>query len=179
MSWPNFFTFLRLLLTPIFIICFMNRHLGIATVTFLMAGITDGIDGFLARRLNQKSSLGACLDPIADKLLLSSAFVLLAWYRYIPSWLAVVVLSRDVFILLGVLLFFLFNISFEVKPSLLGKATTVTQILTVFIVLINVQIHFSSFQMLVPIGIYATLFLTIISGSHYGFKGYKIMTKVL
>jgi len=172
LSWPNFFTFLRLLLTPLLTIFFINHHFTLATFVFLLAGVTDALDGFLARRLNQKSRLGACLDPIADKILLSTSFVLLSWGGYIPSWLAVVVLSRDIFILLGALLLFLFDVSFEVKPSLLGKLTTLTQIITILAVLINIQWPY--LYLLRQILFYLTLGLTLASGLQYTLKGYQM-----
>ncbi|MCD6319153.1 MAG: CDP-diacylglycerol--glycerol-3-phosphate 3-phosphatidyltransferase [Candidatus Desulfofervidaceae bacterium] len=172
MSWPNLFTILRLLLTPILTIFLINQRLDLATGIFFIAGITDALDGFLARRLNQKSNLGACLDPIADKVLLSTSFVLLSWYHHIPYWLAVVVLSRDVFILMGALLLFLFNVRFEVKPSLLGKATTLSQIVTVMAVLINTQFQIPPFFL--PLLFIFTLFLTIGSGLQYTYKAYKM-----
>ena len=172
MSWPNFFTFLRLILTPLLVIFLINHHFTFATFVFLLAGVTDALDGFLARRLNQKSHLGACLDPIADKILLSTSFVLLSWDGYIPSWLAVVVLSRDIFILLGALLLLLFNVSFEVKPSLLGKLTTFTQIITILTVLINIQWPYLS--LLTQILFYFTLGLTLASGLQYTLKGYQM-----
>lgn len=174
MSWPNFFTLLRFILTPLLIIFLLNERLGLATIVFLIAGITDVIDGFLARYLNQATSLGACLDPIADKLLVSSSFVLLAWHQYIPSWLAVIVLCRDVFILLGGLLFFLFDIKFEVKPSLLGKSTTLIQIITVLVVLISTQTSFSSIFLLALFNI--TLVLTIASGLQYAYIAYRMIS---
>ena len=173
MSWPNLFTFFRFLLTPVFIILILNNYFSLASIIFLMAGITDAIDGFLARYLNQATKLGACLDPIADKLLLCSGFVLLAWYQYIPSWLAVIVLCRDAFILLGGLLFFLFNIEFEIKPSLLGKATTLVQIITVLAVLINIQVSLPPLLLSILLGI--TLILTVASGFQYAYMGYEIL----
>ena len=173
MSWPNLFTFLRFLLTPILIILILNNYFSLATIIFLIAGITDAIDGFLARYLHQTTKLGACLDPIADKLLLCSSFVLLAWYQFIPSWLAVIVLCRDAFILLGALLLFLFNIEFEIKPSLLGKATTLVQIITVLAVLINIQVTLLPILLSILFGI--TLILTVASGLQYAYMGYKIL----
>jgi len=172
LSWPNLLTILRLLLTPILTIFLINQHLELATGVFLIAGITDALDGFLARRLGQESTLGACLDPIADKVLLSTSFVLLSWYNYIPYWLAVVVLSRDVFILMGALLLFLFNIRFEIKPSLLGKTTTLSQIITVLAVLIDVQ--FKTFSSILPSLFIITLSLTVSSGLQYTYKAYTM-----
>ncbi|MDL1957240.1 MAG: CDP-diacylglycerol--glycerol-3-phosphate 3-phosphatidyltransferase [Candidatus Desulfofervidus auxilii] len=171
MSWPNLITFLRMFLVPILIIAFFQKYICLATIVFLIAAITDAIDGFLARRIKQTTTLGACLDPIADKILLSSSFVLLAWYKYLPSWLAVVVISRDIFILLGGLLLFLFNIPFEVRPSILGKFTTFIQIITILAVLIHIQ----KLLPLPPLSFFyfLTLIFTISSGLQYAYIGYK------
>src|SRR5258706_8234585 len=96
---PNQLTFLRLGFLPFFIISIHYRRYDIALAVLIVAGLTDGLDGLLARSLNQKTALGAYLDPIADKLLLSSSFVALALDGRIPRWLTILVLGRDVLIL--------------------------------------------------------------------------------
>src|SRR5258708_35991089 len=96
---PNEISFLRLGFLPLFIILIHSEYYKWALAVLILAGLTDGIDGLLARRLNQKSSLGAILDPIADKLLLSSSFFVLALKGKLHWWLTILVLSRDVLIL--------------------------------------------------------------------------------
>ena len=103
MNFPNILTLTRVLLIPIFVILIINKSIEWALLTFAIAGITDGIDGLIARITHQRTELGAYLDPIADKLLLFSAFITLAIVEIIPSWLAVIVITRDVIILVGFL----------------------------------------------------------------------------
>src|SRR5881394_523860 len=97
---PNQLTFLRLGFLPLFIILLLYRSYSWALAILILAALTDGLDGLLARSLNQKTALGAYLDPIADKLLLSSSFLLLAFKRQLAWWLTILVLSRDVLILI-------------------------------------------------------------------------------
>src|SRR4030067_1089355 len=104
MNLPNALTLIRVFLIPVFVILIINRYFGWAAITFAIAGVTDGIDGLIARLTHQRTELGAYLDPIADKLLLSSAFITLAIVAILPSWLAVIVITRDVIILVGYLL---------------------------------------------------------------------------
>ena len=171
MSLPNLITILRLLLAPILVISLLNGHFLLAIIIVSIAGLSDILDGLLARRLNQCTNLGSCLDPIADKVLISSSFVLLAWLRFIPNWLAVVVISRDVIILLGSLLLFLFNIHFEVRPSLLGKMTTAFQMITIFATLLA-QLSHIDFPLL-PL-LWSTMGLTLASGTQYLYRGYRL-----
>lgn len=171
MSLPNLLTLLRFLLTPVLVISLLNKHFSAATLIVFIAGLSDVFDGFLARRLNQCTALGSCLDPIADKIFVSASFILLAWLKFIPNWLAVVVISRDALILLGSLLLFLFNIHFEVKPSLLGKTTTAFQIITILATLLASlsYLHIP----LTPL-FWFTMGLTVASGTQYLYKGYKL-----
>jgi len=137
---PNFITLLRLSAIPFFLLAISDARFGIALTIFVAAGVSDGIDGYLARRFHMKSALGAYLDPIADKLMLMSSFLFLAIPSYpasvkVPVWLAVLVLSRDGLLLLVALLFILTSTKRRFPPSWAGKVTTVTQIVTVLIVL--------------------------------------------
>src|SRR5258708_10918195 len=121
---PNQITLLRLGFLPIFLILISYEHYRWALAVLVVAGLSDGIDGLLARKLNQRSSLGAYLDPIADKLLLSSSFVILAFKKEIACWLTIIVLSPDVLILVvAVVIIFIWGYP-PFPPSLLGKATT-------------------------------------------------------
>ncbi len=129
---PNQITLLRLGFLPIFLILISYEHYRWALAVLVVAGLSDGIDGLLARRLNQRSSLGAYLDPIADKLLLSSSFVILAFKKEIAWWLTIIVLSRDVLILIVAVVIILIWGYRPFPPSLLGKMTTFFQIVLVF-----------------------------------------------
>jgi cardiolipin synthase (CMP-forming) len=137
---PNFITLVRLAALPFFLLCIADGRFALALGIFVAAGLSDGVDGFLARRLDMKSALGAYLDPIADKLLLMSSYLFLAVPSYparvkVPVWLAVMVLSRDFLMLLVGLLLILTAGMKRFPPTWAGKVTTVTQIVTVLIVL--------------------------------------------
>ena len=129
---PNQLTFLRLGFLPFFIISIHYRRYDIALGVLIIAGLTDALDGLLARSLNQKTALGAYLDPIADKLLLSSSYVLLALNRKISWWLATLVLSRDIILLTSAAVILVVSGYRSFPPSIYGKLTTALQILLVF-----------------------------------------------
>ena len=173
MNLPNILTLIRVLLIPFFVIFIINKNFQWAFFAFAIAGITDGVDGLLARITHQRTELGAYLDPIADKLLLSSAFISLAIIEFLPSWLVVIVITRDVIILVGFLVMWLTNYHPEINPSLLSKMTTAFQIITILLVL---MIGYSpTFQQLSVIAIYSTAILTILSGLHYIYTGARIL----
>ncbi len=135
---PNILTLLRLIAIPIFLILLVDFRYPEALGLFVAAGITDALDGAIARLTHTKTTLGAYLDPAADKLLLVSAFVALAFMREVPRWLAVVVLSRDVIQVLGYfLLFTMTQHAMEVRPSVAGKVSTFLQITAVTLVLVS------------------------------------------
>jgi cardiolipin synthase (CMP-forming) len=173
MTIPNLITTLRIILVPIFIIYLINERFLEALLVFVLAGLSDGADGLLARVLNQKSRLGAFLDPLADKFLLISAFVVLAARGFIPAWLTVTVITRDILILLGVLILYLNKQDIVIKPTMLSKVTTCLQLGTVFLVL--ARNHFHLFHIIIP-GVYvvAAIF-TIASGLHYMRSWFQIM----
>jgi len=170
---PNILTVIRILLTPLFVIFLIKNLYSCALLTFTVAGISDGLDGLLARYFNQRTVLGAYLDPIADKLLLTSAFVSLAILKVIPGWLTVIVISRDILITIGIVIFSIVNIDFVVKPSIASKCTTVSQLATVFLTLLSLSIPITIF---IKFPLYwLTAALTIISGLHYIYIGLNIL----
>jgi cardiolipin synthase len=132
---PNELTFLRLGFLPFFLIAVIYGHYGWALGLLSAAAFTDGLDGLLARTLKQRTALGAYMDPIADKLLLSSSFIVLALKGKIRWWLAVIVLSRDVFLLTIAVVILLVVGYRRFPPSIYGKLTTLFQVLFVFAVL--------------------------------------------
>jgi cardiolipin synthase (CMP-forming) len=133
---PNQLTFLRLVFLPFFIIAIEYDRYGTALAILMVAGLTDGLDGLLARGLNQRTPLGAYLDPIADKLLLSSSFFVLAHKGKIAWWLTILVLSRDV-LLLAAAAVILLTVGYRpFPPSIWGKTTTFCEILMVVLVLV-------------------------------------------
>ena len=173
MTIPNLITAFRIILAPVFVIYLINDRLDSALVIFLICMISDGIDGMVARLFNQKSRLGAYLDPLADKTLLVTAFVLLGVRGYLPSWLTVTAIARDVMILLGVLVFHLNRMEIRIRPSAVSKLNTCFQFITLSVVLLKGSV-------LLPAAVYVALYygtaaLTIISGLHYMQYGLRAM----
>ena len=175
MNIPNFITLLRIILVPIIVILLIQGSFFKALIMFIVAGLSDALDGFLARVLNQKTVLGAYLDPIADKALLASSFVTLSVLHIIPSWLAVIVISRDSIILLGISVLSIMSITVEIRPALVSKVTTGLQLITVLVAL--------SFRCLpwAVNGIWSlalywvTAFFTIVSGLNYMVRGMELI----
>lgn len=165
---PNVLTVLRLLITPGFILAFLNERLVEAWWLFTAAGVTDALDGFLARVLDQRSRLGAVLDPLADKVLVVTAFLLLGHEDWLPQWLVVTVISRDVFIVGGMALLTMWgvNVLEHVAPSLLSKCNTTAQLALVFLVLAQRTFGFGwpSVELALVAGVGA---LTVTTGMHY------------
>ena len=175
MNLPNILTLLRILLIPVFVIFIMNKQTGWALVTFATAGITDGIDGLLARVTHQRTELGAYLDPIADKLLLSASYITLAIIEMLPSWLTVIVITRDVIILVGLLVFILTGYRPKLQPSLVSKETTLYQISTILLSLLK-EYH-PSIEIFATFILYGAAGLTVISGAHYIYLGTRILNE--
>lgn len=172
---PNLLTLLRILITPLFVIFMTKGQYRLSLLVFFLAGVSDGLDGLFARWFNQKTVLGAHLDPVADKLLLISAFVALAVQQIIPSWLAVVVISRDILIITGIAILHFFNATFSISPSMISKCTTATQLATAFLVLLSFEVA-TVRPMLLPFFWFTTI-LTTASGLHYVVLGIAILNK--
>ena len=143
MNWANRLTVLRIMLVPVFIMSVLYYRLDLALVVFILASITDGLDGYLARLLDQKTKLGAMMDPVADKLLIVSAFISLSFvsglpaYIRMPVYVPLAVISRDVIILLGAGIIYFNNGSVVIKPTGISKITTFFQMLTIIAVLLK------------------------------------------
>jgi cardiolipin synthase len=166
----NQLTLLRLALVPLFAILTLYGQLGWALVVFAVAGITDALDGLVARLTNQRTAVGAWLDPMADKLLLLTTFVVLSLpgiglTNRLPLWLTVLLISRDLVIVLTVAVISLALGPRTFKPSIYGKAATATYIVTSIVVMLFNYLKQTS--VLVDVGIYASLVLTLVSGVHY------------
>jgi len=172
MSIPNILTVIRILLTPIFVIAIIKKAYILSLLIFAIAAITDALDGLIARYLNQRTELGAQLDPIADKLLLSSSYICLAVTHQIPNWLTVIVISRDVIILMGITICYISNGHVPINPSFVSKATTLFQLLTITIALFN---EYYSLTIILNLFCWTTAILTIISGLHYVVIGMKLL----
>jgi cardiolipin synthase (CMP-forming) len=176
----NQVTLLRMLLIPAFVILVVYGHLGWALIVFITAGITDALDGLIARRSRQLTNLGAWLDPMADKLLLVSTFVVLTLpgiglVNRIPLWLTVLVISRDVVIVLTVAIVNLAIGPRTFRPSMFGKAATVTYIVTSVVVLYFNYLERPS--VLVDVVIYASLVATLLSGFHYIIHATRVVSE--
>ncbi|MBI4459258.1 MAG: CDP-alcohol phosphatidyltransferase family protein [Acidobacteria bacterium] len=167
---PNQITLLRLIFIPFIIVAILYEQYRLAFALVLIAGVSDGIDGLLARWLHQKTTLGTYLDPIADKLLLTSAFLTLGLTHQIPLWLVILVLSRDVIILLTALVMILTTSAKIFPPSIYGKANTLAQIATVLLTLVVLIEPLTWLRWLQQGGIYLTALLTVVSGLHYAFR---------
>ena len=176
MNLPNILTLTRVLLIPVFVILIINKYFEWALLTFALAGITDGLDGLIARLTHQRTELGAYLDPIADKLLTFAAFISLAIIEMIPSWLVVIVITRDIIILVGFLVMFLTNYHPKINPSLLSKMTTTFQIVTIlFALLAGLS---PAFLRLSTLAYYVTGIITILSGTQYVYIGTRILNGI-
>jgi cardiolipin synthase len=164
---PNQLTFLRLAFLPFFIIAIKYDDYRVALAIFLVAGLTDGLDGLLARELNQRTPLGAYLDPIADKLLLSSSYFVLALKTKIAWWLAILVLGRDVLLLVACATILLTIGYRPFPPSVWGKATTFFELSLIFLVLVLAVWNNNFLWFLRTICPYFVATFVIVSGLHY------------
>lgn len=160
---PNLLTFLRILATPVILNRIWERDLDTALVLFFLSGMTDTIDGTLARHFNWTSKIGAFIDPIADKTLLMSVFLVLGWREYIPAWVVWVVIGRDVLILVAAVVLKFTGRLGEFPPSIFGKASTLVQLLTAGSILLRWPADPSPF-------FYATAVLAFLSFGHYGYQ---------
>lgn len=170
---PNIITVLRILITPLFIILIQRDLYLPALVVFTAAGISDGLDGFLARYFNQRTRLGATLDPIADKILLMSAYIILALKGIMPNWLTVIAISRDLLIIIGIAILTFTRIKVEINPTLISKFTTAAQLGAVFLTLLDPQPALAfTFRSWVY---WVTAVTTVASGLHYVYIGLGIL----
>ncbi|MCA3556381.1 CDP-alcohol phosphatidyltransferase family protein [Aestuariivirga sp.] len=163
---PNLISVLRLLLVPVTMWLMISETYGWAFLTFMAAGMSDGIDGYLARRFDWRTRLGAYLDPLADKALLVSVFVTLGLLRLIPAWLAIAVVSRDALIVGAVLLSRLMDHPVHVRPLMVSKVNTVAQILFAVSVLGMAALG-KPLALLVDYGSIPVALLTALSGAAY------------
>jgi cardiolipin synthase len=174
----NQLTLLRMLLIPAFVILVVYGYFGWALVVFITAGITDALDGVIARRSGQKTSLGAWLDPMADKLLLVTTFVVLTLPNLnlanrLPIWLTVLIISRDIGIILTVAIVNLAIGRRTFKPSMYGKVATATYIVTAVVAMLFNYLRMQS--VVVDLFVYASLTITLISAFHYIWHARRII----
>lgn len=163
---PNLLTCLRFLLVGPVLIALLSQHFLLGLILFALAGITDALDGLLARLYGWTSRFGAIADPLADKLLLMSSFIALYWLGLIPLWLMFIIVARDILILFGVLSYRYFVGRLEVMPSSISKINTFLQIVLVPILLLNLSL-LPMPEFLIQGLMYGVLITSIVSLLHY------------
>lgn len=168
---PNQLTLLRMVFLPLIVLSLLGGHNEWALGLFVAAGITDFFDGQLARRLHQQTTLGQYLDPVADKMLMSTMFLVLSLLHRIPWKFTVVVFGRDISILVVSAVLYATTSLRDFRPSIFGKANTTSQVLAVFFVLL-LAVHRAEWIYIARLlALWATFAFTIISGVHYAFLG--------
>jgi len=179
MNIPNFLTILRVIAIPFFIVALSYEYTGIALAIFVGCGITDGLDGFIARTFHQRTKIGAFLDPLADKLLLTSTFITLAIIdlpNKIPFWLIVTVISRDVIIPVGIATLFMLGTRVNIAPTWIGKFTTFCQVTLIIVVLFYNYTGEYHPQIILPL-CWLTFIVTVISGLGYMYHGIRLLNR--
>ncbi len=176
MGLANWLTVLRIVLIPVFVTLLVYRQPGWALAVFAVAALTDLLDGWVARSRGMKSRLGAFLDPVADKLLLTASFITLTYLRAVPFWITAVVISRDTILVVGALTIHMVGVRIYPRPSWAGKAATFFQVLTV---LTGVLARW--FQL--PLAPRAIMWLaatfTIVSGLQYLVRGMRFLNAAI
>lgn len=168
MGLANWLTVLRIVLIPVFVTLLVYGQRGAALMVFLAAAVTDLLDGYVARHRGSQSRLGAFLDPLADKLLLVSSFVTLTWLRALPFWIAAVVISRDLILMLGALAIHMAGGRITPRPSRSGKLATFFQVVTV---LAGLLAPFYTVRAVTRGAMWLAAAFTIVSGLQYIVQG--------
>lgn len=171
MTIPNMITLARMALVPGFLVCIIYDHLQISLAIFILAALTDALDGYLARRLQQESQLGLYLDPLADKLLCAVSYLSLALIGLVPAWLAVVVLFKDLFIGMGITIIFLAGQTPQAAPTRWGKGTTFLQAVAIGMAMLWAVLGRETTGL--GVLFWLTGVLTVLSGSHYILQGFR------
>ena len=166
MSLPNLITIARILIVPVIILLINSGQMSYAFILFIAAGLSDGIDGFIAKHFNQATQLGAYLDPVADKILLVSIYVALGQLGHLPEWLVVLVVSRDLLIIGAFLLAWIMGLDIKVAPLMVSKANTTVQIILAGLILANLGFDLN-LSVITDISLYAVAVLTVLSGVAY------------
>jgi len=166
----------RIVIIPIFVTSIIYKRYDYSLYLFVIAALTDMFDGLFARLTNQRTALGTFLDPLADKFLLVSSFIVLSVYGWIPKWLTITVISRDLIITIGWFLLYLIGGVSKVEPSVLGKTTIWLQSLLIAYILIDINVKIGLFLLpAVPRLLqWVTAGVTILSALHYIHRGLKL-----
>ncbi len=174
---PNFITISRVIAIPFFIVALSYQHNGIALTIFVACGITDGLDGFIARTYHLRTEIGAFLDPLADKLLLTSSFITLTVLELpnkLPFWLIVTVISRDVIIPVGIAALLVLGTKLRIVPTKIGKTATFLQITLIIVVLFFNYTNNAHPNIIQPL-CWLTFIFTVLSGLDYVYKGIQLL----
>lgn len=169
---PNTLTIGRIVIIPVFLTTIVYKRYDYAFCLFIIAAITDIFDGLFARLKNQKTLLGMFLDPLADKFLIVTSIIILSVYGWIPKWLAITVISRDIIVVIGWFLIYLVTGKAKVEPSLPGRTTIWVQ--SIFIAYVLMNMTFFSLPALYPVLKWVTAGFTIFSGLHYIYRGLRL-----
>lgn len=168
MSIPNLITLIRLLIVPLIISMILEDRYGTAFWLLVGAGLSDAVDGFIAKRFNSATKLGAYLDPIADKALLVSIFITLGYMGHIETWLVIVVVSRDLLIIGAVVLSYLIDHPLKISPLYVSKANTTAQIMLAALVLADLGLNKTmGVEQIILLMTYLTGITTVLSGALY------------
>lgn len=166
MNIPNIITLVRIILVPVIVWLMISGEMLFALAVFIFAGITDGADGYIAKKFDQKTELGAYLDAIADKLLLVSIYVVLGMIDELPPWLVILVVSRDVLIVGAIILSWLIDRPVQVRPLMISKINTVAQIVLASLVLTHLGLDIINNEWIM-VGTIVVGILTIGSATAY------------
>lgn len=162
---PNIFTIMRVLIIPVFVTSVTYNRYDYALYLFALAALTDVLDGLTARLKNQKTTLGTFLDPLADKFLIVTTFILFSYYNWVPGWLTITIISRDIIVTIGWVLVYMTTHTQRVEPSVLGKITIATQLILLCYILVGINYEFIPY--IKELLVWLTAVFTTLSGLHY------------
>ncbi len=179
MSLANYISLFRIVIIPAFVILLLKHHPYLPLLLFSLAIVTDGLDGMAARIQKQKTKLGSILDPLADKLLLTSAYITLAILKLVPLWVVIIIFGRDLILISGWLIIYFSTGMSTVIPTILGKAAAVLQMTVVFLVLLSSSGYLAEGKWLVvkPFILSVMILFTVISGMEYCLRGIRMISK--
>jgi cardiolipin synthase len=169
---PNTLTIIRIAIIPVFLTSIIYSRYDYALALFIIAALTDVFDGLFARIKNQRTPLGTFLDPLADKFLLVTSFVVFSVYNWIPKWLAITVISRDTIVVSGWFVLYFITGTARVEPSLLGKTTIWLESLLIAYILININLPV--LPDIAPVFFVTTAGVSILSALHYIYRGFRV-----
>lgn len=170
---PNVFTFARIVIIPFFATSLLYKKYNYALILFVIAAITDLLDGFLARLTNQKTKLGAFLDPLADKFLLLTSFILFAVYGWLPNWITIIVICRDFIVVVGWYMLVVLINERKVEPSIFGKIANALQAILIAYILLSINFEIGT-PVIKDSLLLLAAFFTVFSGIQYVYRGYKL-----